>query len=125
MLFTKKPTQHDEEEASLEANRFGGAVASPKDEGTREHDVRVTEIKPEIEMFARIKVVGIGGSGGSAVNRMVESNIRGVEFIAVNTDMQALLASQAQTKMQIGEKVTRGLGSGANPAIGAKQPGSL
>ncbi len=76
-------------------------------------------VKPEINSFAKIKVIGVGGGGNNALNTMiVHDKIQGVEFIAVNTDMQALLASQAQTKMQIGEKVTRGLGSGANPAIG-------
>ena len=70
--------------------------------------------------FASIKVVGCGGGGGNAVNRMVEAGLRGVEFIAVNTDMQALNMSSAQTKIQIGEKVTKGLGAGAMPLIGRK-----
>ena len=70
--------------------------------------------------FASIKVVGCGGGGGNAVNRMVEAGLRGVEFIAVNTDMQALNMSSAQTKIQIGEKVTKGLGAGAMPMIGRK-----
>jgi len=69
---------------------------------------------------ATIKVIGVGGAGNNAVNRMVESGIRGVEFIAVNTDRQALLLSKAGTKIQIGEKITRGLGAGANPDIGAQ-----
>lgn len=70
--------------------------------------------------FASIKVVGCGGGGGNAVNRMVEAGLRGVEFIAINTDMQALNISNAQTKIQIGEKVTKGLGAGAQPLIGRK-----
>ena len=70
--------------------------------------------------FASIKVVGCGGGGGNAVNRMVEAGLRGVEFIAVNTDMQALNMSSAQTKIQIGEKVTKGLGAGAMPLVGRK-----
>jgi cell division protein FtsZ len=79
----------------------------------------VALVKPEINSFAKIKVIGVGGGGNNALNTMiVHDQIQGVEFIAVNTDMQALLASHAQTKMQIGEKVTRGLGSGANPGIG-------
>ena len=69
---------------------------------------------------ATIKVIGVGGAGNNAVNRMVESGIRGVEFISVNTDRQALQESKASTKIQIGEKITRGLGAGANPDIGAQ-----
>ena len=69
---------------------------------------------------ANIKVIGVGGAGGNAINRMVESGIKGVEFIAVNTDKQSLHLSKAVTKIQIGEKITRGLGAGANPDIGAQ-----
>ena len=69
---------------------------------------------------ATIKVIGVGGAGNNAVNRMVDSGIRGVDFIAVNTDRQALQLSKAGTKIQIGEKITRGLGAGANPDIGAQ-----
>ncbi len=69
---------------------------------------------------ATIKVIGVGGAGTNAVNRMVESGIRGVEFIAVNTDRQALMLSKATQKIQIGEKITRGLGAGANPDIGTQ-----
>ncbi len=69
---------------------------------------------------ATIKVIGVGGAGNNAVNRMVDSGIKGVEFTAVNTDRQTLLVSKAATKIQIGEKITRGLGSGANPDIGAQ-----
>ena len=69
---------------------------------------------------ATIKVIGIGGAGNNAVNRMVDSGIKGVEFITVNTDRQALLLSKAASKIQIGEKITRGLGAGANPDIGAQ-----
>ena len=69
---------------------------------------------------ATIKVIGVGGAGNNAVNRMVESGIKGVDFIAVNTDRQALQNSKANTKIQIGEKITRGLGAGANPDIGAQ-----
>ncbi len=67
-----------------------------------------------------IKVVGVGGGGGNAVNRMVESGIRGVEFVAINTDKQALAYSKADTKIQIGEKITKGQGAGANPEVGRK-----
>ena len=69
---------------------------------------------------ATIKVIGVGGAGTNAVNRMVDSGIRGVEFIAVNTHRQALLLSKSASKIQIGEKITRGLGAGANPDIGAQ-----
>jgi cell division protein FtsZ len=69
---------------------------------------------------ATIKVIGVGGAGNNAVNRMIEEGIKNVEFIAVNTDRQALNNSSAQTKIQIGEKITRGLGAGANPDIGAQ-----
>ncbi len=69
---------------------------------------------------ATIKVIGVGGAGNNAVNRMIEAGIKGVDFIAVNTDRQALQTSKAGTKIQIGEKITRGLGAGANPDIGAQ-----
>ncbi|MGI6206355.1 MAG: cell division protein FtsZ [Anaerovoracaceae bacterium] len=69
---------------------------------------------------AHIKVIGVGGGGGNAVNRMIESGMKGVSFITVNTDRQALDASIAETKIQIGEKLTKGLGAGANPEIGTK-----
>ena len=73
-----------------------------------------------IDGTATIKVIGVGGGGTNAVNRMVDSGIRGVEFVAVNTDRQALILSKAASKIQIGEKITRGLGAGANPDIGAQ-----
>ena len=69
---------------------------------------------------ATIKVIGVGGAGNNAVNRMIDAGIKGVDFIAVNTDRQALQTSKANTKIQIGEKITRGLGAGANPDIGAQ-----
>ena len=76
------------------------------------------EVKPKIETFARIKVLGIGGSGTSAVNRMTEMGIKGVEFVAVNTDAQALHTNQADRKVHIGKSITKGLGSGMNPELG-------
>ncbi|HSH26034.1 MAG TPA: cell division protein FtsZ [Massilibacterium sp.] len=72
------------------------------------------------EPIAKIKVIGVGGGGNNAVNRMIEHGVQGVEFIAVNTDSQALNLSKASTKLQIGEKLTRGLGAGANPEVGKK-----
>lgn len=76
------------------------------------------EVKPKIETFARIKVLGIGGSGTSAVNRMTELGIRGVEFISINTDSQALHNNKADKKVHIGKGLTKGLGSGMNPELG-------
>lgn len=76
-------------------------------------------IKPDVQRFAKIKVVGLGGGGSNALNSMISlQQIQGVEFISINTDAQALLGNQAPTKVQIGEVLTRGLGSGGNPAIG-------
>lgn len=72
------------------------------------------------ETTAKIRVIGVGGAGGNAVNRMVEENIKGVEFIAANTDMQALNMSQANTRLQLGPKLTRGLGAGSDPEVGQK-----
>ena len=73
-----------------------------------------------VDNFAQIKVVGVGGGGQNAVNRMIEEGIQGVEFIAVNTDAQALMLSSAPQRMRIGEKITKGLGSGGNPEIGQR-----
>ena len=78
----------------------------------------MAQIKPPFETFARIKVVGCGGSGGNALARMIEARIHGVEFIAVNTDAQALHATNAPTKIHIGKSLTRGLGAGMNPETG-------
>jgi len=78
------------------------------------------EVKPAIETFAKIKVVGVGGSGGSAINRMIASKIKGVEFLAINTDVQALHFSKANKKINIGKQVTRGLGAGMDPELGKK-----
>lgn len=74
----------------------------------------------ELEECAQIKVIGVGGGGNNAVNRMVEAQLKGVEFISVNTDKQALYTSKAEYKVQIGEKLTRGLGAGANPDVGKR-----
>ena len=72
----------------------------------------------EMDQLAKIKVIGIGGGGGNAVNRMVESGVKGVEFIVANTDLQALNISKADVKIQIGASLTDGLGAGAKPEIG-------
>lgn len=74
----------------------------------------------DIQQFAQIKVIGCGGGGNNAVNRMIENGLKNVEFIAVNTDKQALALSKATQKIQIGDKLTKGLGAGANPEIGQK-----
>lgn len=76
------------------------------------------EYGTEMERFAKIKVVGVGGGGNNAINRMIASNLQGVEFISVNTDAQALLSSDAGVLLQIGDKLTKGLGAGADPLIG-------
>lgn len=78
------------------------------------------QVKPEIEAFARIKVIGVGGSGKNAVNHMINSKVRGVDFIAVNTDAQDLHNSQAKKKVHIGKNLTRGLGAGMNPELGKR-----
>lgn len=78
------------------------------------------ELEKGLANVVSIKVIGIGGGGNNAVNRMVESGLQGVEFIAVNTDKQALYYSQAETKIQVGEKLTRGQGAGSNPEVGRK-----
>jgi cell division protein FtsZ len=76
------------------------------------------DFEMDIDQVARIKVIGVGGGGNNAVNRMIEDGVQGVEFIAVNTDAQALKLSKAEIKMQIGATLTRGLGAGANPEVG-------
>lgn len=78
------------------------------------------ELENDMNRSAVIKVIGVGGAGGNAVNRMIEEGVGGVEFIVANTDTQALAASRSETKIQLGEKVSRGLGAGANPDIGKK-----
>ena len=78
------------------------------------------QFEVNVEDNAQIKVIGVGGGGGNAVNRMIEAGLKGVSYIVVNTDKQALNRSVAETKVQIGEKLTRGLGAGANPETGMK-----
>src|SRR5690242_910247 len=74
----------------------------------------------QVEGFAQIRVIGVGGGGSNAVNRMIQANMMGIEFIAVNTDAQALLLTETQHRIRIGDKLTRGLGAGGNPSVGAK-----
>ena len=78
------------------------------------------QMDAQSEKGANIKVIGVGGAGGNAINRMIAEDVKGVEFIAANTDLQALNASNAETKIQLGPKLTRGLGAGSNPEIGQK-----
>jgi len=80
------------------------------------------EIEEVRGQTAKIKVVGVGGAGGNALNTMIASNLHGVEFIAVNTDMQALETSLAPARIQIGSNLTRGLGAGSDPQIGEMPP---
>ena len=78
------------------------------------------ELDVKDEQLAKIKVIGVGGGGNNAVNRMIAAGVKGVDFISINTDKQALNASHAEVKIQIGEKLTKGLGAGANPEVGEK-----
>lgn len=80
----------------------------------------MAEILPEVDTSARIKVIGVGGGGNSAVNRMIESKLQGVEFVVINTDAQALLHAKAGSKIHIGRETTRGLGAGADPEVGRR-----
>jgi cell division protein FtsZ len=86
----------------------------------REKEEEAMQSSPKMESFARIKVVGVGGGGSNAVNRMIEEGIAGIEFLAINTDAQALLLSDAPTRVRIGDKLTRGLGAGGDPEKGQK-----
>ena len=87
--------------------------------GEPEDDIRI-HFNEELLNSAKIKVIGVGGGGGNAVNRMIESHLEGVEFVVANTDLQALKLSQAPVKIQLGVKLTNGLGAGANPEVGRK-----
>jgi cell division protein FtsZ len=78
------------------------------------------QVKPDVEAFARIKVIGVGGSGKNAVNHMINSKVKGVDFIAINTDAQDLHNSMAKKKVHIGKNLTRGLGAGMNPELGKR-----
>src|SRR3989344_5287091 len=78
---------------------------------------KMVQIKPDIEAFARIKVLGVGGSGKNAVNHMINSKVKGVDFIAINTDAQDLHHSLAHKKIHIGKNLTKGLGTGMNPEL--------
>ena len=96
-----------------------GEIMAGDNEGS-DREGAMARRETDAESVAQIKVVGVGGAGCNAVNRMVEAGMRGVEFVAINTDAQALMFSKARIRLQIGEKLTRGLGSGGDPTIGAK-----
>ena len=89
---------------------------APETEG---NELRV-DFSDELRIGAKLKVIGVGGGGGNAVNRMIVAKLEGIEFMVANTDVQALEASQAPVKIQIGAKLTKGLGAGANPEIGRR-----
>src|SRR6202165_3358143 len=84
----------------------------------KENDIRISF--EEARNDARIKVMGVGGGGGNAVNRMIDAGMEGIEFVVANTDLQALRMSRAPMKIQLGVKLTNGLGAGANPEVGGK-----
>lgn len=100
--------QHHQQKDNLR-NLFSGS-------NTRKQNT--LEVIPEMNPVASIKVVGVGGGGGNALNRMIKANLRGIEFIAVNTDAQALYHSEAPIKINVGKATTRGLGAGSNPDVG-------
>lgn len=104
-----------EDKSSLR-NLFSGKAATGSHHVTPR--VRPQEVVPEMSPVASIKVIGVGGGGSNATNRMIKSNLKGIDFIAVNTDAQALYHSEAETKINIGKATTKGLGAGSNPDIG-------
>src|SRR5579862_9697420 len=86
----------------------------------KDSGIRISFSEENQQQGAKIKVIGVGGGGCNAVNRMIRAKVEGVEFIAANTDLQALKLSQAPVKLQLGGKLTKGLGAGANPEVGRK-----
>jgi cell division protein FtsZ len=109
---TKEDNHHPLNSAGLPLHRNDRSQGQPREDNRRNHIVPGN--------VARIKVIGVGGGGCNAVNRMIESGVSGIEFWAINTDAQALAQSSASQRLQIGQKLTRGLGAGGNPAIGQK-----
>src|SRR5215831_13321068 len=85
----------------------------------KENDIRIS-FNEEARNDAKIKVIGVGGGGNNAVNRMIDAGMEGIEFVVANTDLQALRMSRAPMKIQLGVKLTNGLGAGANPEVGRK-----
>src|SRR3989440_11008579 len=99
--------------AALLLSAYGKGVGMEPNNG----DLRV-DFSDDVRRGAKIKVIGVGGGGGNAVNRMIAARLEGVEFLVANTDAQALASSSASVKIQIGSKLTRGLGAGASPEVG-------
>src|SRR5438067_7624953 len=93
-------------------------MSNDKDNG-KATDIRI-QFHEDPRHNAKIKVIGVGGGGGNAVNRMIEAGVEGVQFVVANTDLQALQLSRAPVKIQLGVKLTNGLGAGANPEVGRK-----
>ena len=106
--------QDDELKNLFSSQREGNSSSR----ATRQPRIKTMEVTPEITPVAAIKVLGVGGGGCNAVNRMIKAGVKGIEFIAVNTDAQALFHSEASTKINVGKATTRGLGAGSNPDIG-------
>jgi len=104
------PQQHQHQQKDNLRNLFSG--------GNQLGTKKTLEVIPEMNPVACIKVIGVGGGGGNAINRMIKANLRGIEFIAVNTDAQALYHSEAPIKINVGKATTRGLGAGSNPDVG-------
>jgi cell division protein FtsZ len=98
---------------------FGLAPEAPENNSEKAEAIRI-QFHDEVPHGARIKVIGVGGGGGNAINRMIEAKVEGVEFITANTDVQALKLSQAPVKLQLGVRLTAGLGAGANPDVGRR-----
>ena len=98
---------------------MGSAMIEDFNDKNQESDIRI-HFNEELLNSAKIKVIGVGGGGGNAVNRMIESHLEGVEFVVANTDLQALKGSKASVKIQLGVKLTNGLGAGANPEVGRR-----
>ncbi|MDJ0573207.1 MAG: cell division protein FtsZ [Pleurocapsa sp. MO_192.B19] len=121
--FNNEINYHSELPLALGNNSLGSGMGIPfrgKNNNSQipKEEIRSNKIVPS--NVAKIKVIGVGGGGCNAVNRMIESQVSGIEFWAINTDAQALNHAQAPQKLQIGQKITRGLGAGGNPAIGQK-----
>lgn len=119
-MASGKDTAQEEETAELAASKHNGSSSDESSELSppllsQEDDDRDYGDEP---LGARIKVIGIGGGGGNAVNNMIRSGLKGVQFIHANTDVQALSSSSAERKLQLGAELTKGLGAGANPAVG-------
>lgn len=105
--------------SSGQGQRQPGDSSSPQ-EGSSTPSPRWSSFESLAQAFARIKVIGVGGAGGNAINRMVRSGVDGIEFVAVNTDAQALMSSEATIAIRIGDKLTKGLGAGGRPEIGER-----